>query len=233
MYGLPAYGYLTQMQQPYQAYGLPGYGYRPQPLPAERRREAALTLIIIGAVALLMFGSGAVVLAIADNTTSGGVTTTAPVAAPPTTEAEPQTQPQDQGTNGPEGTQPFGEQPAGQPPAQTQPEQTQPEQTQPAQTQPAGPAVLLSDKGNGVKNTQQFTVDASWELRYSFDCSGMLNGTGNFTVTVQDEQNLPVEVAVNALDARGQDVTPLYQAGTFHLSVNSTCGWEITVVDVP
>lgn len=98
-------------------------------------------------------------------------------------------------------------------------------------TEPAVPVTLLTERGSGIKNTKQFTVDGSWEIRYSFDCA-RVGGRGNFIVTVEDAQGLPVDVAVNELAAKGADGTPMYSSGTFHLSVNSACAWAVKVVDV-
>ena len=99
--------------------------------------------------------------------------------------------------------------------------------------QPAAePTVLLTAEGSSTKNTQQFTVDATWELRYSFDCANF-GIKSNFIVTIKDAQNNLVDVAVNALADKGEDATPLYQAGDFHLEVSSACNWKVTVVDLP
>jgi hypothetical protein len=117
-----------------------------------------------------------------------------------------------------------------QPKAAEQPAEQPAQQTE--QSKPAEPVVLISAEGSGTKNTAQFTADATWELRYTFDCANF-GIKGNFIVAIQDAQNNMVDVAVNVLADKGEDKTPLYSAGTFHLEVTSPCAWKITAVDLP
>ncbi|MBO0656276.1 MULTISPECIES: hypothetical protein [Streptomyces] len=91
------------------------------------------------------------------------------------------------------------------------------------------PRTVLSESGNGIKSTAKFTVSGDWDLRYTFDCSSFGN-SGNFIVS---EGQALGAVLVNALAAKGDDVTHLHDGGTKHLEINSECSWTVQVVDLP
>ncbi|MEV4575927.1 hypothetical protein AB0K16_22045 [Nonomuraea jabiensis] len=111
-------------------------------------------------------------------------------------------------------------------PAEPTPEETTKE------PEPAKPRTVLVASGQGIKNTEQFTVDGTWELRYSFDCSGSYIGTGYMGVYLYEGRSLR-GVAVNQTGKSGKDTTPQFDSGTLRMEVNSTCKWSLKVVDIP
>ncbi|GII88290.1 hypothetical protein Ssi03_62800 [Sphaerisporangium siamense] len=130
-------------------------------------------------------------------------------------------------------TAPPSAPPAVQPTTSAPPAETQ--QTSQPQAQPPAAGerkVLLTDNGNGRKNTQQFTVDASWALHYTYDCSKTSIGTGGMSATLLDGTKY-VDLVVNETGASADKTTPQYNAGSFHLEITGPCPWTIEVVDVP
>lgn len=95
-------------------------------------------------------------------------------------------------------------------------------------TEAPQPTTLLTTTGNGIKATTEFTTGDSWNLTYTFDCSGF-GSSGNFAVTEYTTGEM-TGILVNALAASGQDTVPVYDAGRHHLEVNSECDWTLTVV---
>lgn len=90
----------------------------------------------------------------------------------------------------------------------------------------AKPRVILSRSGNGIVKTPKFTVDDSWEIRWS-----NLDSGGVFQLYVYDQDGLS-DVAANT-QARTSDVWPGTEAGTFYVQVNATGPWKLTIVDTP
>ncbi|MFC6079847.1 hypothetical protein [Sphaerisporangium aureirubrum] len=104
--------------------------------------------------------------------------------------------------------------------------------TQPTRrTQAGGGTVLATEAGTGAKNTRQFTVDATWEIRYTYDCAEFPGGHGNIIVSLMGRDG-PVDIPVTAAGPNGRDTAPQYRAGTFHLSVVSPCEWTLEVADI-
>jgi hypothetical protein len=91
----------------------------------------------------------------------------------------------------------------------------------------AAPKVLLQMSGSGIQKTEQFKTGSNWRLAYSFDCSNF-GGQGNFAVTEFTDGQMS-DVLVNELKASGNGTSPVYDAGTHHLEINSECNWKVTV----
>ena len=95
--------------------------------------------------------------------------------------------------------------------------------------------VLLSLKGNGIKNSKPFTASGdSLDLAYTFDCKAF-GDAGNFAVTLYDQSGLAL-LAVNELAKSGKDTQTVYLANTtapFHIEINSECAWTVTVTGQP
>lgn len=105
-------------------------------------------------------------------------------------------------------------------------------QAAPAKTKtqaPAKPRTVLTESGNGIKDTAKFTVSGDWDLQYSFDCSNF-GQSGNFSVY---EDYPDGDILTNELAKKGTDVTHEHEGGTHWLKVSSECSWKIKVVDVP
>lgn len=105
--------------------------------------------------------------------------------------------------------------------------------TQPAPAPaPAQPQTVLDISGSGSKSTQTFTVDSSWQMKWSYDCSSF-GDQGNFQVYVYTGGgSLSFENAgVNQLGNGGSDTEYYHTGGSYYLEVNSECNWHLTVQD--
>jgi len=93
----------------------------------------------------------------------------------------------------------------------------------------AKPAVIADIKGNGIKQTGNFNVQADqWTIAYAFDCTAF-GQSGNFSVSVYTSDGTPSDIAANAIAIKGQDSTVEHGAGTYYLQVDSECSWHIVV----
>ncbi|WP_037606244.1 hypothetical protein [Streptacidiphilus rugosus] len=95
-----------------------------------------------------------------------------------------------------------------------------------AAASPAGP--LLKVSGNGIKNTKQFTTGDNWTINYTYDCSKIFGGNGNFQVYVDYPNG---DIPVNELGAKGASSSTATGAGTHTLKVASECPWTVTVTN--
>jgi hypothetical protein len=101
--------------------------------------------------------------------------------------------------------------------------------TCPGTTAPAaGAGTALKVSGNGIKNTKQFTTGDSWTINYTYDCSGVYGGQGNFQVYVDYPTG---DVAVNELGDKGASSSAETGAGVHSLKVVSECNWTVTVTN--
>lgn len=96
----------------------------------------------------------------------------------------------------------------------------------PATTAAAKPKTLLSLKGNGIKNSPQFTTGDNWTIHYSYDCTSFSGGQGNFSVYVDYPTG---DIPVNELGAKGASSSTATGAGTHTLKIASECPWTLTV----
>jgi hypothetical protein len=95
---------------------------------------------------------------------------------------------------------------------------------------PAQPQTVLDISGSGSKSTQTFTVNSSWQMKWSYDCSSF-GDQGNFQVYVYtSDGSLSFENAgVNQLGNGGSDTEYYHTGGSYYLEVNSECNWHLTV----
>jgi hypothetical protein len=84
-------------------------------------------------------------------------------------------------------------------------------------------------------STQQFTIKSAnggnWVMKYSYDCSGQLGGTGNFIVN-EDSGNDSTSsaVAINNLDAGQTGAWHVYgDPGSHYLQIQTECPYTIRV----
>jgi hypothetical protein len=89
--------------------------------------------------------------------------------------------------------------------------------------------VLLDKTGNGTLKTATFTTSGPWEIDYSFDNSNLSGAQGNFIVTVYDANGAVVDLPVNALAVKGQDVSHELRGGTYALEVLAEGDWHVVV----
>jgi hypothetical protein len=90
----------------------------------------------------------------------------------------------------------------------------------------------MSISGSGSKSTQTFTVNDSWQMQWSYDCSST-GGQGNFQVFIFTGAGAMSEdnEGVNQLGASGSDTEYYHTGGSYYLEVNSECSWNIKVTD--
>jgi hypothetical protein len=95
----------------------------------------------------------------------------------------------------------------------------------------AKPAVVATFHGSGSQNTAPFTVTATWQLAYAFDCTSAYGSNGLFQVYEYDG-NTPKDILANDLGTSKQANSWAYDGpGTRHLNINSDCAWTVEVVD--
>lgn len=97
---------------------------------------------------------------------------------------------------------------------------------------PVQPQTVMSISGSGSKSTQTFTVNDSWQMQWSYDCSST-GGQGNFQVFIFTGAGAMSEdnEGVNQLGASGSDTEYYHTGGSYYLEVNSECNWNIKVTD--
>lgn len=91
---------------------------------------------------------------------------------------------------------------------------------------PAEAKTLLTLKGNGIKNTTRFTTGDNWTINYTYDCTKILGGQGNFTIYVDYPSG---DIPVNELGAKGASSSTATGAGPHTMKVASECPWTLTV----
>jgi hypothetical protein len=108
----------------------------------------------------------------------------------------------------------------------------------PAALAPAGQVLFQQSGGGGTASncctvglsTNQFSSPGSWDLNWNYDCNG-LGRAGNLSVDVFGAGGAFVSdpPSVFQIGSGGSGVQAYGHAGTFSLSVNSTCRWSLTV----
>ncbi|GAA1007309.1 hypothetical protein Aple_017870 [Acrocarpospora pleiomorpha] len=104
----------------------------------------------------------------------------------------------------------------------------------PASQPPAATGnVLMSDNGTGNKTTAQFTVDASWQIHYTYDCSANPIGTGHVAITIKSGTQT-IANPISELGTKTDKTTPQTTPGTFTLEITSIgCTWTVEAIDTP
>jgi hypothetical protein len=97
---------------------------------------------------------------------------------------------------------------------------------------PAQPQTVMNLSGTGTKSTQTFTVNNSWQMQWSYNCSNF-GDQGNFQVFIytSDGSMSFDNEGVNEEGMSGSDTEYYHTGGTYYLEVNSECSWNITVQD--
>lgn len=87
--------------------------------------------------------------------------------------------------------------------------------------------VLLDVKGSGTKSTQIFTVPNEWALAWAYDCTNF-GQQGNFAVDIYRNGQISfVDLGVNELGSKGNDIEYYHAGGQIYLQVSSECDWHI------
>jgi hypothetical protein len=118
------------------------------------------------------------------------------------------------------------------PPTTRPPPPTSPPETAPPTAPPTRPPVaqVFHQDGSGIATTQTFSVNDTWDLAWSYDCSGF-GGEGNFIVDVYNADGSPDfnNAGVNQLGPGGNGVEHFHSGGSKYLEMNSECNWSVTV----
>ncbi|MGH8872820.1 MAG: hypothetical protein ACRDWS_12680 [Acidimicrobiia bacterium] len=93
---------------------------------------------------------------------------------------------------------------------------------------PSAEVTLRTFQGSGHEVTSPFTVQAPWEIRWSFDASE----GARLEVIALTEDGAGDTVAVDGRPGSG--AVPLTESGTFHLEIKSPPGgeWTVSVIQV-
>jgi hypothetical protein len=104
----------------------------------------------------------------------------------------------------------------------------------------AGGQVLLQRSGGGGSgndcctvglNTNTFTAPGAWDINWHYDC-GALGRPGNFSIDVFDANGGFVYDPPSLLQigSSGTGTQNYNRGGTFSLTINSSCRWDVSVV---
>jgi hypothetical protein len=106
----------------------------------------------------------------------------------------------------------------------------------PTTTSASAPQTTLqSQNGSGTESLPQFTVPSSakgWLIHYLVNCANV-GQAGNFSISVKDASDQPVDVAANQLGVKGGSTYYNYTPGTYALSIDSKCDWTVVVQTIP
>lgn len=99
-----------------------------------------------------------------------------------------------------------------------------------ATTEPASWATTQTFSGNGMENTQVFSVSNHWKLNWSCDPSSFA-ASYNVIVDVYSSDNTLLAVAINTLcsDNNTSGSTEEYQGGMIYLSIDSEAAWTLQI----
>lgn len=96
---------------------------------------------------------------------------------------------------------------------------------------PHTPTTVFDLAARGTNQSQKFTVNGDWDLKWSYDCTS--EGTGNFIVYIYNaDGTMSTETMVNQLGASDSGTNHYYDSGTYYFSVVSGgCSWHLTVIN--
>jgi hypothetical protein len=83
-------------------------------------------------------------------------------------------------------------------------------------------------EGDGIKNTDTFTVGDNWEIAWDTKPGDF---SGNFSVTAKPVSGDGDEQLVANVMGASQDHSMQYTAGTYYLEINADQPYEIVVSD--
>lgn len=90
--------------------------------------------------------------------------------------------------------------------------------------QVASPSVVVDERGSGTKVLKAFTVTSAAEVKYRYNCAG---AGGIFQIFVEGGSAV---MLANTQEIRGADSSYLNEPGTYALTVNTTCNWQLRVL---
>jgi len=95
---------------------------------------------------------------------------------------------------------------------------------------PVSIQTLLDISGSGTKSTAKFTASGDWDLDWNYDCSNF-GQNGNFQVYIYNGDGTLslANSLINQLGKSDTGVEHYHTGGTFYLTVNSVCKWNIQV----
>lgn len=94
--------------------------------------------------------------------------------------------------------------------------------------EPAKKQTLLDVSGSGSMQTEKFSSQGDWDMKWEYDCSN-IGVASNFIVTPTSDIKLN---PLNHLGQVGAGAQHYYQSGEYYLDVLSQCKWRIIVSGV-
>ena len=99
--------------------------------------------------------------------------------------------------------------------------------------------IMDIDNNLHINPTGSFSVDRSWDLKYSYDCSAQksqgLTGADRVTVIVfnSDDDTYNAEHGrVTVRGTRGAETLHFKRGGTFYVQMDTVCSWRVVVLDL-
>lgn len=99
--------------------------------------------------------------------------------------------------------------------------------------------IMDIDSSLRIDPTGSFTVAASWDLKYTYDCSSQksqgLASANQVTITVynSDDDSLNAEHPTIVAHGRSGGATLHFKrGGTFYAQIDTVCSWRVVVVDL-
>lgn len=88
--------------------------------------------------------------------------------------------------------------------------------------------------GNGIKDTETFTVADDWKLIWTCKPSSFYGDSYNLIVTVYNSDGSMADIAVNTICKSGNttDSTEEHSGGQIYLDVNSEAYWQLQVQEL-
>jgi hypothetical protein len=88
--------------------------------------------------------------------------------------------------------------------------------------------------GNGIKQTEIFTISSDWQLQWTCDPSSFPIGSYNVQVFIYNADATLAGLAVNTIckDGNVGDSTELHQGGSIYLEINSEAAWTLTIQEL-
>jgi hypothetical protein len=106
----------------------------------------------------------------------------------------------------------------------------------PTTTSASAPQTTLqSQDGSRNESLPQFTVPSSakgWLIHYLVNCAN-LGQAANFSISVKDASDRPVDVVANQFGMKGGSTYYNYTPGRYALSIDSECEWVVVVQTIP
>jgi hypothetical protein len=90
------------------------------------------------------------------------------------------------------------------------------------------PEVVARYRGAGILNTPRFTVGATWELEWSYNCG---NGPGVFVIMEDGGNDMAAYTGGDGGTTQSSSTWVYDDAGTHYLEIDTGCAWTVKVIN--